>query len=222
MKRLLLLLAAAVLLLPGAARPAACSPLDCAPSQFVLAHGTPARDASARPVAGSCDRPPDRSDPLEAAGGHRHRRPARPSGRPAPHLVRRRDGLASRQHDAAGTREVLARRNLAGRLAGSACPYANPIDHVRDRGEVAAATGEARRQSLVVRRAARLQALPDQDAEARLPGAFVRPRDEHALGSAAQGSGRVGDDLRLPVRPRFVARSGATCSRSTSGPAAAR
>jgi hypothetical protein len=39
MKRLLLLLAAGVLLLPGAARPAACSPLNCAPSQFVLAHG---------------------------------------------------------------------------------------------------------------------------------------------------------------------------------------
>jgi hypothetical protein len=40
MKRLLLALAAAVLLLPGAARGAACSPLDCAPSQFSLAHGT--------------------------------------------------------------------------------------------------------------------------------------------------------------------------------------
>jgi hypothetical protein len=40
MKRLLLALAAAVLLLPGAAEGAACSPLDCAPSQFSLAHGT--------------------------------------------------------------------------------------------------------------------------------------------------------------------------------------
>ena len=41
MKRLLLVLAAATLpLLPGAARAAACSPLDCAPSQFTLAHGT--------------------------------------------------------------------------------------------------------------------------------------------------------------------------------------
>jgi hypothetical protein len=35
-----LLLCAGVLLLPGAARAAACSPLDCAPSQFTLAHGT--------------------------------------------------------------------------------------------------------------------------------------------------------------------------------------
>lgn len=40
MKRLLFALAAAVLLLPGAAEGAACSPLDCAPSQFSLAHGT--------------------------------------------------------------------------------------------------------------------------------------------------------------------------------------
>ncbi len=40
MKRLLLGIAAAVLLLPGAAQPAACSPLDCAPSQFLLARGT--------------------------------------------------------------------------------------------------------------------------------------------------------------------------------------
>jgi hypothetical protein len=40
MKRLLLGLAAALLVLPGAAGGAACSPLNCAPSQFVLAHGT--------------------------------------------------------------------------------------------------------------------------------------------------------------------------------------
>ncbi|MGZ4333976.1 MAG: hypothetical protein ACXVRJ_06840 [Gaiellaceae bacterium] len=40
MKRLLIVLAAATLLLPGAARAAACSPLDCAPSQFTLGHGT--------------------------------------------------------------------------------------------------------------------------------------------------------------------------------------
>jgi hypothetical protein len=40
MKRLVLVLAAALLLLlPGAARSAACSPLDCAPSQFTLGHG---------------------------------------------------------------------------------------------------------------------------------------------------------------------------------------
>jgi hypothetical protein len=35
-----LLLCVGALLLPGAARAAACSPLDCAPSQFTLAHGT--------------------------------------------------------------------------------------------------------------------------------------------------------------------------------------
>jgi hypothetical protein len=40
MKKLALALAAAALLLPGAARSAACSPLDCAPSQFTLVHGT--------------------------------------------------------------------------------------------------------------------------------------------------------------------------------------
>ena len=39
MKRLVVGLAAVVLLLPGAARPAGCSPLDCAPSQFVIARG---------------------------------------------------------------------------------------------------------------------------------------------------------------------------------------
>jgi len=40
MKRLLLVLAAATLLLPGAASAAACSPLNCAPSQFTLKNGT--------------------------------------------------------------------------------------------------------------------------------------------------------------------------------------
>lgn len=40
MTRLLLVLAAATLLLPGAASAAACSPLTCAPSQFTLSHGT--------------------------------------------------------------------------------------------------------------------------------------------------------------------------------------
>jgi hypothetical protein len=41
MKRLtLVLVAAAAFALPGAARAAACSPLNCAPSQFTLAHGT--------------------------------------------------------------------------------------------------------------------------------------------------------------------------------------
>ncbi|HEY1512651.1 MAG TPA: hypothetical protein VGF66_02780 [Gaiellaceae bacterium] len=37
---LLVLVAVALLLLPGAARAAACSPLNCAPSQFTLSHGT--------------------------------------------------------------------------------------------------------------------------------------------------------------------------------------
>src|SRR5437764_2186897 len=40
MKRLAFVLAAAALLLPGAARAAACSPLNCAPSQFTLSGGT--------------------------------------------------------------------------------------------------------------------------------------------------------------------------------------
>jgi hypothetical protein len=41
MTRLLLVLAAAtILLLPGAADAAGCSPLNCAPSQFTLSHGT--------------------------------------------------------------------------------------------------------------------------------------------------------------------------------------
>ena len=40
MRRLALLPALVVLALPGAARGAACSPLSCSPSQFVLAHGT--------------------------------------------------------------------------------------------------------------------------------------------------------------------------------------
>jgi hypothetical protein len=39
-KRLVLGLVAVVLVLPGAARPAGCSPLTCAPSQFLLARGT--------------------------------------------------------------------------------------------------------------------------------------------------------------------------------------
>jgi hypothetical protein len=40
MKRLAFVLAAAALLLPGAAHAAACSPLNCAPSQFTLAGGS--------------------------------------------------------------------------------------------------------------------------------------------------------------------------------------
>src|SRR5437764_936432 len=40
MKRLALVLAVATLLLPGAASAAACSPLNCAPSQFSLAGGS--------------------------------------------------------------------------------------------------------------------------------------------------------------------------------------
>src|SRR5207247_8928897 len=52
MKRRLLVLTAALLLLPGAAVGAACSPLNCAPSQFTLAHGTLLgfRAAAAKPV----------------------------------------------------------------------------------------------------------------------------------------------------------------------------
>ena len=52
MKRLALVLAAASLLLPAAGRAAACSPLNCAPSQFTLAHGTMMgfRTAANRPV----------------------------------------------------------------------------------------------------------------------------------------------------------------------------
>ncbi|HEX7627080.1 MAG TPA: hypothetical protein VF379_08470 [Gaiellaceae bacterium] len=52
MKRLVLVLAAAALLLPAAARSAACSPLNCAPSQFSLSHGTLLgfRTALAKPV----------------------------------------------------------------------------------------------------------------------------------------------------------------------------
>jgi hypothetical protein len=52
MKRFLLVLAAALLLLPGAAVGSACSPLNCAPSQFTLAHGTLLgfRAAAAKPV----------------------------------------------------------------------------------------------------------------------------------------------------------------------------
>ncbi|HEX4526304.1 MAG TPA: hypothetical protein VH108_06125 [Gaiellaceae bacterium] len=52
MKRLLLVLAAGLVLLPGAAVGAACSPLNCAPSQFTLAHGTLLgfRAAAGKPV----------------------------------------------------------------------------------------------------------------------------------------------------------------------------
>ncbi len=52
MKRLLPVLALVVLFLPGAAHAAACSPLNCAPSQFALARGTLLgfRTAALRPV----------------------------------------------------------------------------------------------------------------------------------------------------------------------------
>lgn len=52
MKRLVLVLVAASLSLPGAARAAACSPLNCAPSQFALAGGSLLgfRSAALQPV----------------------------------------------------------------------------------------------------------------------------------------------------------------------------
>jgi hypothetical protein len=50
-RRLALLLATTALLLPVGANAAACSPLDCAPSQFTLAHGTMLA------VRGSVDKP---------------------------------------------------------------------------------------------------------------------------------------------------------------------
>jgi hypothetical protein len=51
-RALVLVLAFAALVLPGAARSVACSPLDCAPSQFTLAHGTMLgfRTAANKPV----------------------------------------------------------------------------------------------------------------------------------------------------------------------------
>jgi hypothetical protein len=53
MRRLAILFTGCALLLPAAARPAACSPLDCGPSQLVLANGTllAYRAASHSPVA---------------------------------------------------------------------------------------------------------------------------------------------------------------------------
>lgn len=51
MRRLAILCTGCALLLPGAAHGAACSPLNCAPSQFVLAHGTMLA------VRGSVDKP---------------------------------------------------------------------------------------------------------------------------------------------------------------------
>jgi hypothetical protein len=53
MRRLLILFSGCALLLPGAARPAACSPLDCGPSQLVVANGTliAYRSASHGPVS---------------------------------------------------------------------------------------------------------------------------------------------------------------------------
>jgi hypothetical protein len=51
MKRLALPILLLVLIVPGAAKAAACSPLTCAPSQFVLAHGT------LLAVRGSVDKP---------------------------------------------------------------------------------------------------------------------------------------------------------------------
>ena len=51
MRLLALLLVLCALLVPGAARAAACSPLNCAPSQFALAHGTMLA------VRGSVDKP---------------------------------------------------------------------------------------------------------------------------------------------------------------------
>jgi hypothetical protein len=52
MRRVAVLLALAALVLPGASRAVGCSPLTCAPSQFLLAHGTllATRGAADRPL----------------------------------------------------------------------------------------------------------------------------------------------------------------------------
>ena len=226
MKRLALVLAAATSLLPGAARAAACSPLNCA-REPVLARRTARCSASVpradRPVT-VVDLRTGKTKWMLPAGRDR-RQPAR-----APERPERSSGTTR----AAGTRGRScrlsaqggsARRRLAGRrarggsgaLSGAATTFAIVV------AERAAARHRAARQAVGLRRAPRRQALPDQVPEG---GGYqvrlVARRLAAAGGGAAQGSARVGNDLGLAVLAALVAPTAATCSRSTSARTAAR
>ena len=107
MKRILLV-AAVALVLPGAARGAACSPLNCAPSQFTLAHGTLLgfRHAADRPVT-----------IVDLATGKA--RYALPDGITAGNVLVHQDGLTLEWWDmTTGTRTETATLPEVGQLAG--------------------------------------------------------------------------------------------------------
>ena len=223
MKRLLPVLALVALLLPGAARAAACSPLNCAPSQFALAHGTLLgfRTAALRPVkvvdlrTGAAQ--------VHAARRVRGRRRARPPCGQAARLVRR-------EHRRANAQRVALRAPI--RLAGVSQDGSRAVGF---RLAPDAAT------TVVI-------AAPSGTRELVLPG---RQWDFDALrgdklflihylsgggyqvrlldlatgklaASAAQGPARVRDDLGLALRASRLVRTGGTCSRSTSARTAAR
>ena len=224
MKRLVLLLAlVAVALRPGAARPAACSPLNCAPSQFTVGGG------GLLAVRGSVESPVRVLD--LRTGATRWRLPAgivsgrhaRPPGRAPRHLVRRRpwNAFARRDHSRPHGAFGLVGLSQGGEWA--------VLQRTQKRSTTlrccSRPTRRARSSStehVVVRRAPRRQALPDQAAQERLPGAALRSRREHdrcrdrsRTRTARRRSGAFRS--RGPRR-----RTAGCCSRSTSAVTAAR
>ena len=222
MKRLLPFLALLALLLPGAARAAACSPLNCAPSQFALAHGTLLgfRTAALRPVkvvdlrTGALE--------VHAARRVRGRERARPPDGQDARMVRREHRRAN-AHARSCTHDP-PRGRLAGRVARRRLPArSRRRDDGRDRGRERSTRARDPRAAVGLRRAARQQALPHPlPLRRRLPGPAPRPRTpaswQRSRSRTRTSPGRSGA-RRSRASPR---RTGATCSRSTSARTAAR
>ena len=202
---------------------AACSPLNCAPSQF--SSPTARCSASAAPRTSRVRVVDLRTGPdeLEAARRDRRRRHARPPGRAS----------TSTWYDAPAARSSTPWRCRARR---SASPASRRTARARSascgdaatarrssRARAARQRDHARRQALGLRRAARRQALPDQvPAARRLPGAARTTSATGGSSRAAQGPARVGDDLGLSRSRGSPRPTGATCSRCTSARTAAR
>jgi hypothetical protein len=108
MKRLLLVSVAAALLLPGAARPAACSPLSCGPSQFSLAGGSLLAYRAA---------PADRLSVVDLRGGESF---TLPSGVLAGNVLVHQEGRGIEWYEASTGRKTADRvLPWKGRLAGA-------------------------------------------------------------------------------------------------------
>ena len=206
----------ALVLLPGAASAAVCSPLNCAASQFTVGNGTMLayRHSALGPVSVSSLR----------TGKVLHRVPGGFSGgtllvhqRPASRFVVR-PPVRRRSRLGAPPVEDSARGGLAGRDACGRFPSrAGWSDHA-GRGEpLGGANVRSSGPAMGLRRAARRQPVSRAvSARRRVPGALLDLRTGKLASESAEGSARVGHDLGRAVLAARVARTGTCCSRCTS------